>query len=134
MIFRASSVAKYESVVGDLSSAIVPEELKGNGHGMHGVGTMGTSGTLHISDSVHGCNCNGMKLCLKQWTWNGSVCHPGQVNMHCVQWERGFGCVDIETIQTVLPTHAQNLAIVFILVSCLHMGGIRRIARIVEGS
>ena len=98
MLFIIFLVAKYGSVVGGLSSAIVPEGLKGNGPGMHGVDTI------------------------------------SQVNMHCVQWERGFGCVDIETIQTVLPTHAQNLAIVFILVSCLHMGGIRRIARIVEGS
>ena len=66
---------------------------------------------------------------------DGSVCHPGQVNMHCVQWERGFGCVDIETIQTVLPIHAQYLATIFILyLVCIIMGGIRRISRIVEGS
>ena len=42
--------------------------------------------------------------------------------------------MDIETIQTVLPIHAQYLATIFILVSCLHMGGTRRIAMIEEGS
>ena len=66
MLFIIFLVAKYGSVVVGLSSAIISEGLKGNGPGMHGDGTMGTSGTLYIIDSVRVCSCNGMKLCLKQ--------------------------------------------------------------------
>ena len=48
IIFRAP---KYGSVVGGLFSAIVPERLKGNGPGMHGVGTV----YGHKWDTVHHC-------------------------------------------------------------------------------